>query len=155
MEFQTAKSGEKRVLFDADSDAGKRIAEKLVPPEDEQEPNESRRQWERLTKAILAKNMSEAADAKGDVEDAQREDRRIRDEKGEVFVPRFFELRDGRWEPKFTCVPVFSQLVVISSLLKHIACLCYRIPTNVSTEEATKAVKEWIWPSPTPTTTAA
>ena len=104
MEFKpTTKSQKppKRVLFDADSESGKQIAEKLVPPEAEQEPNESRRQWEKLTKAILEKNMTEAGDAKREVEEAQREDRRVMDEKGEVFVPRFFELREGRWEPKF------------------------------------------------------
>ena len=90
-----------RVLFDANSPHGKRIAEKICPPEDEQEPNESRRQWSALTRAILSKNMDAATNAKCAVEDAQREDRRLRDERGEKFVPRFFELRsDGRWEPK-------------------------------------------------------
>lgn len=90
------------MLFDADSEVGKRVAEKIAPPEEEQEPTESRRQWIKLTEAILAKNMDAATDAKCEVEDAQREDRRIRDEKGETFIPRFFEKRDGRWEPKFT-----------------------------------------------------
>ena len=101
MEFKSSKTGEKRVLFDADSEAGRNVAEKLVPPEAEQEPNESRNQWFKLTKAIQAKNMEEATDAKTEVEEAQREDRRVRDEKGETFVPVFFENRDGRWMPKF------------------------------------------------------
>lgn len=101
MDFKPSDNGEKRILFDADSEQGKKVAEKLVPSEEEQEPTESRRQWIKLTRAILAKNMDEAAEAKREVEEAQREDRRIRDEKSEEFVPRFFELRDGRWEPKF------------------------------------------------------
>lgn len=100
MEYKE-KSGNKRVLFDADSEIGKNVAAKLCPPEDEQEETESRRQWRNLTEAILAKNMDAATDAKCAVEDAQREDRKRRDEAGEVFVPRFFEKRDGRWEPKF------------------------------------------------------
>lgn len=100
MEFKP-KSGEKRLLFDADSEAGKKVAEKLVPHEDQQEANESRRQWIKLTNAILAKNMEEATKAKQEVEEAQRDDRRVRDEKGEEFVPRFFENVDGRWLPKF------------------------------------------------------
>ncbi|EJD04489.1 oxysterol-binding protein family [Fomitiporia mediterranea MF3/22] len=121
MEFKSSKTGQKRILFDADSEVGKRVAEKIVPPESEQEPTESRRQWVKLTEAILAKNMDAATDAKCAVEDAQREDRRVRDEKGEKFVPRFFELKDGRWEPKI------------------------QLPSDL--EEATKAVIEWIWPS--------
>lgn len=37
------QTGERTVLFDAESDAGKRITPKYTPPEEEQEPNESRR----------------------------------------------------------------------------------------------------------------
>ncbi|PAV21754.1 Oxysterol-binding protein [Pyrrhoderma noxium] len=120
MEFKYTKSGKKRVLFDADSEEGKRVAEKIVPSEEEQEPNESRRQWKKLTEAILAKDMNKATDAKFEVEEAQRKDRRIRDERGEEFTPRFFELRDGRWIPKF------------------------QIPNDQ--DQAITAVKEWIWP---------
>ena len=111
MEFKYTKSGKKRVLFDADSEEGKRVAEKIVPSEEEQEPNESRRQWKKLTEAILAKDMNKATDAKFEVEEAQRKDRRIRDERGEEFTPRFFELRDGRWIPKFQYV--FSALLLV------------------------------------------
>ena len=100
MEYKD-KSGKKRVLFDADSEQGKNVAAKLCPPEDEQEEYESRRQWQDLTAAIHAKDMEKATDAKGAVEEAQREDRRKRDEAGEVFVPRFFEKKGDRWEPKF------------------------------------------------------
>lgn len=45
--------------------------------------------------------MDAAANAKGDVENAQRDDAKTRDEKGAKHVPRFFEERDGRWLPKF------------------------------------------------------
>ncbi|KAH8120721.1 oxysterol-binding protein family [Phellopilus nigrolimitatus] len=121
MDFKSTKTGQKRVLFDANSEAGKRVAEKLVAPEDEQEPNESRRLWSNLTEAILDKNMEAATDAKSAVEDAQREDRRRRDENGDEFVPRFFEKRDGRWMPKI------------------------QIPDDA--EGATKVIQEWIWPS--------
>ena len=104
MEFKSTKTGQKRILFDADGEQGKRIAEKIAPPEDEQEPTESRRQWREVTDAILAKDMDAATDAKCAVEDAQREDRKVRDEKGEEFVPMFFVKRDGRWVPKIEWV---------------------------------------------------
>jgi hypothetical protein len=44
--------------------------------------------------------MEAATGAKSAVEDAQRELRRRREESGEMFVPRYFELKEGRWEPK-------------------------------------------------------
>ena len=126
--------GEKRVLFDAHKD-GQKIAPKWVAPEDEQEPNESRRcahspsppfppsrrawswsrkltilncrLWTRLTRAIVAKEMDAATEAKTAVEDAQRETRRNLEERGDTHVPRFFHLKDGRWVPKLACVSLY------------------------------------------------
>ncbi|KAI0353174.1 Oxysterol-binding protein, partial [Trametes cingulata] len=66
MEYKNSK-GEKRVLFDATKD-GQNIAPKWVAPEEEQEPNESRRLWSKLTKAIVAKDMDAATEAKTAVE---------------------------------------------------------------------------------------
>lgn len=54
-----------------------------------------------MTLAIQAKDMEAATDAKSKVEDVQREDRKRLDESGGSHKPRFFELRNGRWEPKF------------------------------------------------------
>lgn len=64
------------------------------------------RLWKDLTLAILNKDMEAATDAKSAVEDAQREQRKTMEESGRKHVPRFFELRDGRWEPRFTYVAV-------------------------------------------------
>ncbi|KAJ2920388.1 hypothetical protein MD484_g44, partial [Candolleomyces efflorescens] len=100
MDIRNNKTGKKRVLFDAQKD-GQNVVPKWVPPEDEQESNESRRLWSQLTKAINAKDMEWATDAKSTVENAQREDRKKREEKGEAHVPTFFEYKDGRWVPKF------------------------------------------------------
>ena len=60
--------------------------------------------WTRLTRAIVAKDMDAATEAKTAVEDAQREQRRVMEERGEVHVPRFFHLKDGRWVPKLAYV---------------------------------------------------
>ncbi|KAH9949524.1 Oxysterol-binding protein [Amylocystis lapponica] len=121
MEYKSIKTSEKRVLFDVSKD-GAKIAPKWVAPEDEQEPNESRRLWAKLTQAILAKDMEAATEAKTAVEEEQREQRRRREETGDgdAFVPRFFEKqRDGRWLPKIA------------------------LPDD--TQEAVEAVKTWIW----------
>lgn len=44
--------------------------------------------------------MEAATAAKSAVEDAQREKRRVMEEKGKKHIPRFFELKGGRWVPK-------------------------------------------------------
>jgi len=101
MGFKSAKTGQKRILFDAVKD-GQNISPKWVLPDEEQELKESRRLWKDLTLAILNKDMEAATDAKSAVEDAQREQRKTMEESGQKHVPRFFELLDGRWEPRFT-----------------------------------------------------
>ncbi|EKM60391.1 uncharacterized protein PHACADRAFT_246278 [Phanerochaete carnosa HHB-10118-sp] len=121
MEFKPTK-GEKRTLFDVQKD-GQKIAPKWVAPEEEQEPNESRCLWSKLTAAILAKDMDRATEAKTAVEESQRDLRRHREENAEPYIPRFFaQNKDGRWIPKFV-VP--SDPVV-----------------------AEKEVQEWIWSPP-------
>ncbi|KAF9529458.1 hypothetical protein CPB83DRAFT_852709 [Crepidotus variabilis] len=107
MEIRQNKTGKKRVLFDAVKD-GQNVSPKWCPPEEEQEINESRRLWSDLTDAINHKDMEQATIAKTAVEDAQREQRRKREESGEVHVPRFFEQVNGQWLPKLK-VPADPQ----------------------------------------------
>jgi len=121
MELKSAKTGSKKVLFDAVKD-GQAVSTKWVAPEEDQEPNESRRLWADLTRAIECKDMEAATDAKTAVEDAQRLGSKKREESGEKHVPRFFEQRNGQWVPKLA------------------------VPTDP--EEAIKAVQAWIWSSP-------
>lgn len=120
MDFKSAKNGPKRVLFDTPKD-GQNIAPKYVAPEEEQEPYESRRLWQKLTQAIEARDMEAATEAKSAVEDAQRELRRRREERGEMFSPRYFDLHNGRWQPKLS------------------------IPNDASSS-AIETVENWIWP---------
>jgi len=120
MEFRDTRTSQKRVLFDAVKD-GHNIFPKWVPPIEEQEPYESRRLWSHLTEAILLKDMEQATVAKTAVEDAQRDLRKKRDESGEIHAPRFFEIVNGRWMPK--------------------------LDVSTDPESATRAVKEWIFPS--------
>lgn len=121
--YYTNAKGNKRVLFDV-AQNGKNIAPKAVPPEAEQEPNESRRLWSKLTEAIVAKDMDAATRAKTAVEESQRENGRRREESGQQHVPRFFVQKDGRWVPKFS-------------------------PPE-DPKQAVEAVKEWLFPSASP-----
>ena len=88
---------------------GAKLAPKSVVPEDQQEPNESRRLWRNLTEAIANKDMDGATTSKTKVEEAQRNQRRQLEEKGEKHKPRFFEEKDGGWFPKLEYVPSHPQ----------------------------------------------
>lgn len=61
-----------------------------------------KRLWSKVTAAIKTNNLEAATDAKTEIEDAQREATREREEKGETWKPRFFELRNGEYRPAFT-----------------------------------------------------
>lgn len=75
---------------------------KSVRPLAAQDEMESRRIWEPVTNAILAKKYSEATKHKQDIEQKQRNTAAERKRKGENFVPRFFDadISDGR--PRLT-----------------------------------------------------
>ncbi|KAG8746667.1 hypothetical protein FRC12_014228, partial [Ceratobasidium sp. 428] len=123
-------SGDKRVLFDA---AKENVVEKIVLPEEDQELNESQRLWTKLTDAIHHKDMDAATDAKAEVENAQREAARKREETGSKHVPRFFEVnKQGQWVPK-----------ILSG---------EGIPTDPSAAE--QYVQDWIWATPPKATTS-
>jgi len=124
MDYKSTRTTQKRVLFDVGKD-GAKLALKSVVPETQQEPNESRRLWKSLTEAIINKDMDGATTSKTAVEEAQRENRRRLEEKGEKHVPRFFEEKNGSWVPKL------------------------EIPTQ-PTQEAVDIVEKWIWGTSTP-----
>lgn len=63
---------------------------KLVPPDEVQLPNESRRFWGDITEAILTKQFNLATRLKQELEERQREKARKRKERGETWSPRFF-----------------------------------------------------------------
>lgn len=128
------QTGQKRILFDVAKD-GQSPCPKWVPPESQQEPNESRRQnrphlplhtiflyiinpfvlirlWYDLTQAITTKDMNKATDAKMAVEEAQREQRRKMEDLGTRHIQTFFEQRSGRWMPKIEYVSPVRNLTL-------------------------------------------
>ncbi|KAG8900985.1 hypothetical protein FRB99_005645 [Tulasnella sp. 403] len=110
LDYKDGKTGEKRVLFNARTES-KNVVQKTVAPESEQEPNESRRLWSKLTTAIANKDMEAAQIAKSEVEDAQRDLARTRETKGIVHKQRFFELRDGLWQAKIEMLDNPDEMV--------------------------------------------
>ena len=65
-------------------------ATKIVPPEEEQLSNESRKFWSGVTTAILDKQYSQATKLKQDIEERQRRKAAERQQNNETWQPRFF-----------------------------------------------------------------
>jgi oxysterol-binding protein-related protein 9/10/11 len=65
-------------------------AEKSVPPLEDQLPNESRKFWNGVTKAIKGRQYSLATQLKHAIEDRQRAKAAERKETGAEWRPRFF-----------------------------------------------------------------
>ncbi|KAL9590569.1 MAG: hypothetical protein Q9203_000621 [Teloschistes exilis] len=63
---------------------------KIIPPENQQLPTESRRFWHGVTEAILNKQYGQATKVKQDLEERQREKATARKDNGVEFEPRFF-----------------------------------------------------------------
>lgn len=63
---------------------------KIVPPLEQQLPNESRRFWARVTNSIKDKHFTEATRIKQELEERQRQKAAEREQKGTGWRPRFF-----------------------------------------------------------------
>jgi hypothetical protein len=71
-------------------------------PEAEQEENESRRLWSKVTAAIKRNDQDAATDEKNKVEEKQRDLARQRDESGEKWSPKYFAVKNGEHRALFT-----------------------------------------------------
>jgi hypothetical protein len=87
--FTPAGSTERQLLADL---APLYPVQKIVPPEENQLPNESRRFWADVTNAILAKQYNLATKLKQELEERQRQKAAQREERSETWKPRFFTL---------------------------------------------------------------
>jgi oxysterol-binding protein-related protein 9/10/11 len=63
---------------------------KIVPPEEDQLPNESRRFWKEVTSAILGRQYGEATRVKQALEQRQRDKAEEQKARNEEWKPRFF-----------------------------------------------------------------
>ena len=63
---------------------------KLVPPEEDQLPNESRKFWSGVTNAIINKQFSQATNLKQEIEERQRQQAADRKARNIEWRPRFF-----------------------------------------------------------------
>lgn len=66
-----------------------------MAPEAQQDTNESRRLWSKLTAALKVNNQDVATAEKTKVEEEQRAKRKEREEHGLSYVPRYFEPNGG------------------------------------------------------------
>ena len=88
MTIKNLKTKKTETFFDAT--ARKETAVTTKPVEQMGE-RESRRLWKETTDAIKARDQHAATQAKGEIEDDQREQARLRQERGESWKPRLFK----------------------------------------------------------------
>ncbi|RIB03952.1 hypothetical protein C2G38_1989118 [Gigaspora rosea] len=87
MYIKNLTTGNKEVLFNVRES---KIYPKIVAPEEEQEENESRRLWSKVTSALIGRNLDLATDEKTIIEDNQRNEAKLREAEGIDWRPRFF-----------------------------------------------------------------
>ncbi|KAB2576318.1 putative oxysterol binding protein [Lasiodiplodia theobromae] len=76
---------------------------KIIPPEEAQLPNESRKFWGGVTEAIVTKQYALATTRKQELEERQREKAAVRKEKEAEWQPRFFSnATDANGKPDLT-----------------------------------------------------
>ncbi|CAG8603266.1 913_t:CDS:2 [Paraglomus occultum] len=107
MYIKDLKTGKKEVLFDAH---GAKIHPKIVSPESEQEPNESRRLWQKVTSALASRNLDLATQEKTLIEDTQRNDAKTREAEGIDWRPRYFLYENDQYKFKQTHLSKDPQL---------------------------------------------
>eukprot|EP00002_Diphylleia_rotans_P009561 TRINITY_DN19951_c0_g1_i1.p2 TRINITY_DN19951_c0_g1~~TRINITY_DN19951_c0_g1_i1.p2 ORF type:complete len:392 (+),score=87.06 TRINITY_DN19951_c0_g1_i1:69-1244(+) len=81
---------------------------KTLPPYPEQDAYESRKLWEKVTTAILGKDLNSATDAKSFLEQRQRDEAKERKEKGQEWKTIHFHLVDDQWRYKSVPTGPFS-----------------------------------------------
>lgn len=89
MTIKNLKTKKTETFFDASSAKETLISTKSI---DSMGGRESRKLWHETTEAIKARDQVTATNAKSVIEDGQREEARVRTDKGETWHPKFFNL---------------------------------------------------------------
>lgn len=85
------------------------VIKKRVRKVAEQDTNESRYIWKKVTLGLKVDNVDQASQAKAEIEQKQRNEAEIRKENNEVWIPKWFVQNGENWEYKF---PLEKQLGV-------------------------------------------
>ena len=102
MDYKDSATGKLEELFDAHKAT---IVQKEVIPEDQQEENESRRLWSKVTEGIKEKDLDKATESKSAIEEKQRALAKEREESGATWEPRFFVQKGDKYYPKMDAMP--------------------------------------------------
>lgn len=96
------ETGEETLLFDFDAASPR--PDKLIKTPSSSRPLESRQVWGKVSKMIETGDLSGATKEKASIEQKQREIRKDRERKGEIWTPKYFEFvqdcADGEDKPK-------------------------------------------------------
>eukprot|EP00184_Porphyridium_aerugineum_P001785 CAMPEP_0184697244 /NCGR_PEP_ID=MMETSP0313-20130426/4250_1 /TAXON_ID=2792 /ORGANISM="Porphyridium aerugineum, Strain SAG 1380-2" /LENGTH=404 /DNA_ID=CAMNT_0027156009 /DNA_START=298 /DNA_END=1512 /DNA_ORIENTATION=+ len=88
------------VLFDYEQCKEEKSMSMYVPPTEDLEPNNSLIVWSKCSEAIWAEDTAKANEEKKRVEDTQRVLRKQREEKGEKWLPMFFNPTEDGYQFK-------------------------------------------------------
>ncbi|CAI6348338.1 unnamed protein product [Macrosiphum euphorbiae] len=76
------------------------VIKKRVRKVAEQDTNESRYIWKKVTLGLKVDNVDQASQAKAEIEQKQRNEAEVRKESNEVWIPRWFVQNGENWEYK-------------------------------------------------------
>ncbi|PKK64014.1 Oxysterol-binding protein [Rhizophagus irregularis] len=99
MYIKDLRTGHKEVLFNVHES---KIYPKIVAPEEEQEENESRRLWSKVTSSLIGRNLDLATEEKTLIEDKQRNEAKLREAEGIDWRPRYFFCENDEYNFKLT-----------------------------------------------------
>lgn len=108
-------------------DAKHPICPKIVADIPEQNRAESRRLWQKVSEAIIAKDYTRASEEKHKLEEDQRHLAKVRSENGLDWQPNFFRLQnDGQWvlieKNLYLQIKRLLTLLVVDSARAEILC---------------------------------
>uniref|UniRef100_A0A1D1XEG0 Oxysterol-binding C23B6.01c n=1 Tax=Anthurium amnicola TaxID=1678845 RepID=A0A1D1XEG0_9ARAE len=107
MYIKDLRTANKEVLFNVHES---KIYPKVVAPEEEQEENESRRLWSKVTSALIGRNLDLATEEKTLIEDKQRNEAKLREAEGIDWRPKYFFCENDEFNFKLTHISKDPQI---------------------------------------------
>ncbi|KAF7725386.1 hypothetical protein EC973_009654 [Apophysomyces ossiformis] len=101
------RPGEEKILFFSANTST--VHPKIVEPESRQAPNESRRLWSKLTKALQKGDMAGGKEAKLCIEEEQRKIAMEREKQGLKWYPQFFSFHEKQYKFKAHATVDFTK----------------------------------------------
>jgi len=96
-------------LWKVEEDPFANSVQRWTIPFDKQGEFESERLWDRVTKALIAGDQTEATEGKTELEEAQRKGARERAATKTEWVPKYFVEEDGQWKYRWLNISKLAE----------------------------------------------